>query len=512
MWTNWKRIFALLLAVALVCAAIPAGMVRVAAAEFEELAEAADQIATKADIEIDIPINPGVQTGDPLTLSFANSANRTECTAEKQVWSQNGITVINEKTDTSNDVGSYVNPVRFFADSKLTVAYSDMSKIVFKCYNSTYAKDLCTSLNTQSGINVTQKYAEVTVEFTQPQASFVIEKLEKQVRVSSITIYPYKHKIPTNPIALKSMNMQLGSSLSLNLNGFASVLDEYENVYVIYQPKGGEPVKVTRYFESISSDGTLRYNFAYEGLTILDVNLPIYYTIYGTYDGKEYHSETKTTSLLKYCQSCLNSYQSATVACANLIEYAMAAEAYVKEERPETDDTNFLVNVLTEAEMAKVKQYAYADDQLDVEKKSLVENNADPIKFSSQALNMLSRITMLYKVKITDPTLDTSRVTFKVTYTDVYGSPAEKTYAFSDLEYEVSTGSYVLSFSEFHATQMREMAKCTIYIDGVKHSSYNNSIENYCYTAMKDTNLSNAARYLARRISLYGDACYATFH
>ena len=316
--------------------------------------------------------------------------------------------------------------------------------------------------------------------------------------------------MPT-PIALKSMNMQLGSSLSLNLNGFASVLDEYENVYVIYQPEGGDPVKVTKYFTSSSGDD-LRYNFAYEGLTILDVNLNIYYTIYGTYNGVEYHSETKSTSLLRYCRSCLNSYNVATVACANLIEYAMAAEAYVKEDRPETDDTNFLVNVLTDDEMAKVKQYAYADDKLDVAKKSEVENKENPIKFSSQALNMLSRITMLYKVKITDPTLDTSKVTFKVTYTDVRGNAAVKEYAFSDLEYEVSTGSYVLSFSEFHATQMREMAKCTIYIDGVEHASYNNSIENYCYTAVTNNNLSDAARYLARRISLYGDACYAAFH
>ena len=316
---------------------------------------------------------------------------------------------------------------------------------------------------------------------------------------------------PADPIALKSMNMQLGSSMSLNLNGLASVLDQYENVYVIYQPEGGEPVKVTQYFESTSSDGTLRYNFAYEGLTILDVNKTIYYTIYGTFNGKQYQSETKSTSLLKYCLSCLNSYNQATVPCANLLEYAMAAEAYAKESRPETDETGFLVNVLTEDQMAKVKQYAYADSAFQAQSKSVVTNNSDPIKFSSQALNMLSRITMLYKVKITG-TLDTSKVTFKVTYTDVYGNPACKDYAFDDLEYEVSTGSYVLSFSEFHATQMREMAKCTIYIDGVEHASYDNSIENYCNGAVNKTNnLSEKEKHLARRISLYGDACEAAF-
>ena len=315
---------------------------------------------------------------------------------------------------------------------------------------------------------------------------------------------------PADPIALKSMNINLASALTLNLNGLKSVLDQYENVYVIYQPEGGDPVKVTEYFESTAKDGTQRYNFAFPGLTITDINLNINYTIYGTFKGKEYSSDTKSVSLLKYCRGAMVDSNSANVACANLIKYAIAAEAFIKERDPETDDTNFLEKVLTAEDWDKVNQYAYADDELKVEKTSAVDQANATVQFRSQALNMLERITLLYKIQIPDG-VDTGKLTFKVTYKNVYGNDDCKEYTFADLEYETKTGHYVLSFSEFYATQMREKAKCTIYLDGVEHASYTNSMENYCYTAINDPKLTEKEKYLARRISLYGDACEAAF-
>jgi len=315
---------------------------------------------------------------------------------------------------------------------------------------------------------------------------------------------------PTDPIALKSMNMQLGSSMSLNLNGLASVLDQYENVYVIYEAEGKDPVKVTRYFESINqNDNTLRYNFAYEGLTILDLNLKVNYTIYGTFNGKEYHSETKSITLLTYCRSSVTSGNGAAVPCANLLKYAMAAEAYMAEVNG-MDTVGHLVNVLTETELAAVETYAYADSAFNAQKTSVVSQGTR-VKFKAQALDMVSRITLLYKIEITDSTVDTSKLTFKVEYTDTEGTAQVKNYTFSDLTYDEATGYYVLSFSEFYATQMREGAKCTIYLDGVEHASYTNSIENYCYTAVNKDGESELVKQLARRISLYGDACYEAY-
>jgi hypothetical protein len=316
-------------------------------------------------------------------------------------------------------------------------------------------------------------------------------------------------RLTADPIALKSVNIQLGSSMSLNLNGLASVLDQYENVYVIYEAPGKQPVKVTKYF--LSGEGTdLRYNFAYEGLTILDLNLDVTYTIYGTFDGTEYHSEPKSISMLYYCNAMIaNQHPQAAVPCANLLKYAIAAEAFMAESEGVSTDKH-LVNVMTAAQKTAMEKYAYADSAVNVAKTSQVSNGTK-IRFTSQSLDMVSRITLIYSMKLRDTNLDTSKVTFKVTYTDVDGKPAEKLYTFSDLVYDSENDVYMLNFSEFYATQMRQLAKCTIYIDGVEHGYYANSIENYCYTALNSASETNALKYLAKRISLYGDACYNTY-
>ena len=70
---------------------------------------------------------------------------------------------------------------------------------------------------------------------------------------------------------------------------------------------------------------------------------------------------------------------------------------------------------------------------------------------------------------------------------------------------------YELSFSDLLATQMKERVKCTILIDGVEHGYYDNSIENYCYKTINNPDESDAMKYLAKRISLYGDACAITY-
>jgi hypothetical protein len=319
----------------------------------------------------------------------------------------------------------------------------------------------------------------------------------------------FTDRVEADPIALKSVNIQLGSSMSLNLNGLASVLDQYENVYVIYEAAGKSPVKVSNYF--LSGEGAdLRYNFAYEGLTILDLNLDVTYTIYGTFNGVEYHSQPKSISMLYYCNAMIAAgHPQAAVPCANLLKYAIAAESFMAETEGH-DTAKHLVNVMTTAQKSAMESYAYADSAVNVAKTSQVSNGTK-IRFASQSLDMVSRITLNFTMKLRDTSLDTSKVTFKVTYTDVNGNAAHKDYTFADLIPTGAANEYMLTFSEFYATQMRQGAKCIIYIDGAEHAYYENSIENYCYTAIHSASETDALKYLATRISLYGDACYNTY-
>ncbi len=118
-------------------------------------------------------------------ISFANKAQRTVKTDTQQVWEQNGITVTNDKAASSTKIGDYADPARFYAGSKLTVAYPGMTKIEFTCGNSSYASDLNNSI---SGATKSVSGSVVTVTFSAPVDSFVVAKLTKQVRVKSIKV------------------------------------------------------------------------------------------------------------------------------------------------------------------------------------------------------------------------------------------------------------------------------------------------------------------------------------
>ena len=331
--------------------------------------------------------------------------------------------------------------------------------------------------------------------------------------VSGLYFFTVTVPQPSVPIALKGYNLTLGNSLSINFNVTQEVMDQYEDVYMVFQVEGRDPVKVTEYFVRQNSDTDIRYNFAFDGVSILDLNVPVLATVYGTFNGVEYSYTAKNAvSVLSYCNSKIaNGADDSETAgvCANLLKYAIAAEAYMNAQYGTATDGH-LVKILTDAQLTAIETYATPDDQVSVEKKSS-HTEGTKVKFSNQSLEMVSRITLRYKITILESGLDTSKLTFKVTYTDYNGNAACQDYTFKDLEYDAKTGEYVLSFSGFNATQMKELAKCTIYIDGVEHCYYANSIENYCCTAINSSKQPEVVKYLAKRISLYGDACYAAY-
>lgn len=126
-----------------------------------------------------------------IELSFADKANRTEFSTSKQVWKQNGITLTNDKSSSTSNVGDYANPARFYKSSKITVALEEgktMTKIDFVCNNATYAAELKNSI-TDTSVTVALNATTVSVTFAQPVNSFVIAATAAQVRVNSLTVY-----------------------------------------------------------------------------------------------------------------------------------------------------------------------------------------------------------------------------------------------------------------------------------------------------------------------------------
>ena len=81
------------------------------------------------EITINITFKKVTYVEKTVTISFASMENRLSLNDEQQIWSQNGITVINDKAASGTKIASYANPVRFYADSNLTIEYAGMVKL-----------------------------------------------------------------------------------------------------------------------------------------------------------------------------------------------------------------------------------------------------------------------------------------------------------------------------------------------------------------------------------------------
>lgn len=133
-----------------------------------------------------ITIDQAVYVEVTGTISFANKKQRESRNNDQQVWTNAGITLTNEKNLGTN-VTDNANPVRFYANQKLTIkAEGAIKSITFVCNSSIYANTLQTSI---SGATVTTSGSNVTVTFNNPtETQFVIDKLTGDVRLNSLSV------------------------------------------------------------------------------------------------------------------------------------------------------------------------------------------------------------------------------------------------------------------------------------------------------------------------------------
>ncbi len=119
------------------------------------------------------------------TISFADKADRTSYSTEQQVWAQNGITVTNDKGESTSNVGDYANPGRFYKSSTFKIEYPGMTKITIDC-TGLDAKYVDAWVDSFEG--ATANEGIVTVEFTEAVDSASV-KMAAQGRANSITVY-----------------------------------------------------------------------------------------------------------------------------------------------------------------------------------------------------------------------------------------------------------------------------------------------------------------------------------
>ena len=129
--------------------------------------------------------------GQPVdaSLSFANTAQRTSWSKSQQVWTQNGVTLTNNR-GSGSEIADNSNPARFYKNSEIIVEHtsSKITKIVFDCNTNAYATDLNSSIGSISGATVSLSSDKVTVAFTNAVTSFTVTLSSGQVRMDALTV------------------------------------------------------------------------------------------------------------------------------------------------------------------------------------------------------------------------------------------------------------------------------------------------------------------------------------
>lgn len=124
--------------------------------------------------------------GEGISLSFADTANRVSLNDDQQVWSQNGITLTNDKAESTQPIKDYSNPVRLYAKTSVTIECANMMSISIEIDTYKPMSGLTDSL-TAAGIAYTVSGNICTITFTEATNS-VTFSLVAQVRVKTISV------------------------------------------------------------------------------------------------------------------------------------------------------------------------------------------------------------------------------------------------------------------------------------------------------------------------------------
>lgn len=141
---------------------------------------------------------PGTDTDAPdtstpaATIDLIGQTNRGETTTQKAVFSANGITVTNEKANSTTNISDAngENSTRFYKGSSLKIEYTGMVKIVITAddfSSGNYIKGL--DGVTVEGATITRNGDVITITFASAVNSFECVELASQLRVEKIDVY-----------------------------------------------------------------------------------------------------------------------------------------------------------------------------------------------------------------------------------------------------------------------------------------------------------------------------------
>lgn len=292
-------------------------------------------------------------------------------------------------------------------------------------------------------------------------------------------------------VRFSGASIVLQDDLAVNFKVDKALFEEkgYTNPYVIFEFNGKQTV-----VRDYTVDGN-RYVFSFRDVAPNQMNDTISATLYASYDGIEYASETRTYSVAEYCYSMLELYSDDAYAelrtlLVDLLHYGAKSQIYTNYK------TDTLVNAqLTEAQLAWGTS---GDPALGTVLNTTYQTVENPTAtWKGAGLHLRESVSV--RLKFTADSVE--NLTVKIENgTETWTIPSDK--------FIEEDGVYYVYFSGLDAGQMRQTLYLTLCNgDTPVSNTACYSIESYAYEKQNST--IDGLAELVKAMMRYGDSAYA---
>ncbi len=165
------------------------------------------------------------------------------------------------------------------------------------------------------------------------------------------------------------------------------------------------------------------YYFTLEGLTAIHMTNELKAVLHGVKDGQAYFSPTDEYSIAQYAYGQLSSAtakEALKILCADLLRYGAAVQNY----------KGYRTNILADGRMTAEQKLLLTDlNGVSFQNVSITgtELAAPTVSWLGKALDLNTKVTVLYVVNVQDYSGDPTGLSLRVCYTDYLGQEAEVT-------------------------------------------------------------------------------------
>ena len=277
------------------------------------------------------------------------------------------------------------------------------------------------------------------------------------------TLPPTSNKEPQLNSSLRlGHTLNLASDITVNYAIPAAMLEGFhmDTVYLevtTTQYEGNEAVKeVSQRLKPQLRDGY--YYFVLEGMTAVQMNDRLRSVLYGTKDGQPYYSEADDYSIADYAYSQLNKEGSTAALrslCAELLRYGSAAQIF----------KGYRTDALADAKMtAEQKVLLTPVDTVTFGNHNIIgtELAVPSITWKGKALDLNTKIAILYVIDATNYNADPTDLSLRVCYTNYAGQNVTLTLT-DPKPYGGGENCYSFSMDSLLAAELRTVLTAQVY-------------------------------------------------